>query len=453
VKPTGDGTLDDLLDSGRQNTAYAAIVRRDAGTGKTIYFAFNFPQTIWVIHQGRPVTKDFDGDAYYRSSDNIALGRNIDLELPYADYWLQVLERILTQIPQPFIHQIPPHSDGTVPDMLFHYGGDDECTPGIQVKASNYMKEKGLQYHINLMPDKNGKFAINREEYELIKKNGHAPSLHFDFVKPHYHFTEADLKEQTEQYREAFGETPIATVNHWLMTTGWAEMARWGSSHGMKGDNSRVHSFSPPSNPINTLGFGFGTAYPHFVYDDYNYKNSRIPYVYIPICLYEPRVYKDTREADCQQIHHAIDRAAHFGWTLNVFLHPIYIADDAYNQDCLPAIEELIRYIKEKGYSPLHLSTNGLCLWWFDRSQASVELKEWSTSPDNGKVSISFTASTERAEGVLIKIPLHGSSSFIVSFLLDGQRGKHTIKQQNGQRWAIFMIPSGLHKAEIEVSQ
>ncbi|MCQ6557478.1 hypothetical protein [Paenibacillus mendelii] len=448
VKPVGGELADStiLMDSKGQETEYSAVVHRQVGLGESCYFAFDLPQTIWVIHQGRPVVADLDGDGYFRSSDNIVLGRSLDLELPYADYWLQVLEQALIKIPQPFIHQLPPQPDGAVPDMVLHYGGDDECQPGIQVKASDYMKDKGLPYHINLMPDKNGNFAINTAEYdEIVNKNGHDLSLHFDFVKPLAPFTEAELQEQAEQYVAAFGIMPIATVNHWTMATGWAEMARWASALGMKGDNSRVHVFSPPANPINLLGFGFGSAYPHFVYDDFEHDNIRIPYVYIPINLFEPRIYDETRQEDVNRIHAALDRAAYFGWTLNVFIHPVYIADEAGSVNCLPAIEEILQYARKKGYSIRHLSTNGICQWWFDRSQTALEIAEWkpALNGEEGASSIRFTVETDCPEGVLVKLPLPGkakAASYEVRGLL---HSNNVLRWQNGRLWTICHIPMG----------
>ncbi len=449
VEVEGGESLGTLFDAVQKNLGCEAIVKRSIGLGKTYYFTFDLLQTLWTMHQGRPVVRDIDGDGYYRVGDSLALGRIISLEVPYADYWLQFIERVLTEIPQPIVHQLPPFADGSVPDMLLHYGGDDECTPGIQVKASNYMKNKGLGYHMNIMPDKEGKFAISAEEYRAIQNNGHSLSLHYDFATPHNHFTEADVREQLDQYVAAFGEIPIATVNHYLTHTGWVEQARWASNYGVKGDNSRAHSFTPPYNPINLLGFGFGTVYPHFVYDDHEHGNRRIPYTYIPIALYEPRIYEETRDEDVHRIQHALDRASHFNWTMNVFLHPIYIAGDGWNENCLPAIEEILRYIGEKQYKALHYSTDQLCLWWNERSETNIKNYAINHS-DHGKVeSVSFTVQTASANGIFVKMPVLAQIGEEPNYVIDGEKRSCVIRKQNGIDRAFCYIPEGRHQVEI----
>ncbi len=439
-----------FVNAGRYETEYELIVEQRVGSGKTIFLGFDMPKTIWTMHQGRPVDRDWDGDGYYRTGDAIALGRMTDLELPYADYWLLFLEDLLTQVPQPFVHQLPPSADGELPDMLLHYGGDDECTPGIQVKASEYMKEKGLGYQMNIMQDKSGKFAISAEQYKQIKANGHDLSLHFDFFEPHYHFTEAHLREQLQQYEAAFGETPVATVNHCSMVTaGWTDQARWAAALGMKGDNTRIHSFFPPMNPINLFGCGFGTVYPHFVYDDHKHGNDKIEYVYIPILLFEPRIYDQSRELDIARIRDAIERAAHFRWTLNVFLHPIYLVDPKETVHCWPAVEEILRFIEERQYRVLHYSTNELCLWWFDRAATSVHLDSTSRGDSS---SLTFTVTTPSSQGVYVKLPLPDSASETASYKLDGISTQGIVQRRNAKKWLMCFVPQGSHDIEISVA-
>jgi len=439
-----------LLNAGRAATGHPSVVNGKIGSGETWYFAFDFAQTIWVMHQGRPIDRDYDGDGYYRTGDAIPFSRLHDLEIPYGDYWMQLLEEILSAAPQPFIHQIPPLADGSIPDLLIHFGGDDECTPGIQVKASNYMKERGLPYHMNLMPV-DGKFAIDREAYRAIKNNGHDLSIHFDFVKPHFHYTEADVLEQIELYKEAFGEVPIASVNHWCTGTGWAEHARWASAGGMKGDNSRAHAFNPPYNPINQMGYGFGTVYPHFVYDDYKHHNARIPFVNIPIGFFEPRIYEASMERDIARIHNSVDRAVFFGWTLNMFIHPVYISDDKENQHCLPALNELLRYLDAKGIKAVHHSTNALCLWWIDRSQ--TEINDYAAKKSvNGGTVISFEVKTESANGVLVKLPVPDDYLEPIVYSLDRENREGIIRKQNGLSWVFIRVPKGTHKVKVALA-
>jgi hypothetical protein len=448
VAPGHEAVIEEalLLNAGRTATGCPSVVRTQLEAGKTWYFAFDLTQTIWVMHQGRPIDRDYDGDGYYRTGDAIPFSRLHDLEVPYGDYWLQYLEEILSSTPQPFIHQLPPLPDGSVPDLLIHFGGDDECTPGIQVEASRYMKALGLPYHMNLMPV-NGKFAIDRQEYEIIKNNGHDLSIHFDFVKPHFHYTEADVLEQIQMYTEAFGEVPIASVNHWCTGTGWAEHARWASSGGMKGDNSRAHAFNPPYNPINLMGYGFGTVYPHFVYDDFKHDNARIPFVNIPIGFFEPRIYEESKDRDIARIQLAVERAAYFGWTLNMFIHPVYISDAEHNMHCLPALEELLRYLNEKQFKVKYHSTNQLCLWWMER--ASTRLEHCVMDAGDGGSTLSFEVETQSSDGVLVKIPLNDGNGEAASYSLDGQQRAAAVHRQNGRCWIICHVPRGEHRISV----
>ena len=54
----------------------------------------------------------------------------------------------------PFIYQIPPAEDGSIPDALFYWGGDEYRGPvEDSLFASDWMKAQGLPYHINIESD------------------------------------------------------------------------------------------------------------------------------------------------------------------------------------------------------------------------------------------------------------------------------------------------------------
>ena len=238
----GDSTgLASLYDTDGVDTGYAAITRRDYQRGHAYYFAFNVPQTIWVLHQGIPITHDRDGDGYYRTGDLIAIGDN-EREVLYADEILFLIQNMIAQRPQPMIYAIPP-KEKQIPDALFFWGGDAEAARGTQVWASDWVKERGLPYHINIMRNKDGEFAVTREEAEAIRANGHECSLHYNFIDNFdpLAFTEADVREQWEAFYETYGFHPICTVNHWVRWTGWVETARWMQAVGGRADNSFLH--------------------------------------------------------------------------------------------------------------------------------------------------------------------------------------------------------------------
>jgi hypothetical protein len=106
------------------DTGYAAITKRDYHNGHAYYFAFNVPQTIWVLHQGIPITYDRDGDGYYRTGDLIAIGNN-EREVLYADEILFLIQNMLAQKPQPLIYQMPPINNPLAPFIK----GDNPLAP------------------------------------------------------------------------------------------------------------------------------------------------------------------------------------------------------------------------------------------------------------------------------------------------------------------------------------
>src|SRR5262249_20783543 len=71
VQPETSVELARLYTDQGQDTNCAAITVRELGNGRVFYFGFNVPQTIWVLHQGRPIDRDYDGDGWLRRSDAI----------------------------------------------------------------------------------------------------------------------------------------------------------------------------------------------------------------------------------------------------------------------------------------------------------------------------------------------------------------------------------------------
>jgi len=50
-------------------TEWSAVTDRALGAGRAVYFGFDLAQTMWLLHQGRPVDADRDGDGYWRTPD------------------------------------------------------------------------------------------------------------------------------------------------------------------------------------------------------------------------------------------------------------------------------------------------------------------------------------------------------------------------------------------------
>lgn len=421
-----------------RDTGLAVATARRLGRGWAFYIGFDLAHTIWAIQQGRPIDADYDGDGYFRFGDAMVIGRN-SLRVAYADELLLLLQNMLARGPVPMIHELPA-SKGAVPDALFYFGGDDECQAGVQLSASDFMKSRGLPYHINLMPLR-GSFAIGRKEFRRIRANGHELSLHYNFMDGFAHpgpFAKKDVLKQSALFRKAFGCRPICSVNHWCRWTGWAEPAAWMLAAGGKADNSRINWPSPPLNPVNTLGFAFGTAFPYFFRDDWRRQNASIPFLQEPIVAYEIG-YKG-EEVDFDILHEAIGLAARYHMTMNIFCHPVYIQG---NQACQRAIDELLRYLPAKKLKGVFMGNDELWRWWWQRSKARIRAAHMTEDR------VSFRARCRYRAGFIVKVPLGRRTP--ARCMVDGKGAGFRLERWLGQNWAFVPLPAGEHEVAIEL--
>jgi hypothetical protein len=414
-------------------TANAAISQRALGRGWAFYFAFDVAQTMWAIHQGKPVDADHDGDGYLRSMDARVIREN-ESTVGYTDELHFLLENMVGQQPMPLIHPIPP-VDGEVADALFFIGGDDEGDPKHQVAASDFMRSRGLPYHINLMPV-DGRFVVSREEIEHIEANGHELSLHYDFINEFQHptgFTEDDVRKQAELFRKTFGRPAVCSVNHWCRWAGWAEPARWMRSVGQLGDNSWIGIPSPPLNPVNNIDLSFGTAFPRHVWDDWRHGNERLDFVQEHIVCYEIGYLGEETRFDV--LHRAVDLAAKYRLTMDLFHHPVYLAT---YPACQKAIDELLRYTEERGMRPGFMGNDELARWWARRAEARIG----EAQADGGRVA--FRARCEYPGGFVAKVCLGPASA--AACTVSGAPAEVRVISQFGRRWAYIPLPPGEHE-------
>lgn len=457
VWPTESVELARLYSFFGADTGCAAITMREYGQGRAFYFGFNVPQTMWTLHQGRPLTADYDGDGYYRTSDKRVIGTN-EPEVAYSDELLFLLQNMVATQSWPLLHQLPPvHNEGpgadpgsritdpastlpaaSVPDALFFWGGDDEAAAGTQVWASDWMKSRGLPYHINLMPLR-GAFHLSVEEFQHIKANGHEPSLHYNFIDDFAHpnaFTETDLQAQAELYRRTYGEDPICSVNHWCCWIGWAEPAKWMAAQGGKADNCHIHRGSPPLNPTNMLGFSFGTAFPYYFYDDWRGGNQKIDFLEEPITGYEVGYLAGETRFDV--LHKTIDTAVRYHLTMNLFYHPVNV----YHQEaCRQAIDEVLRYLEEQGHTAVHVGNDELWRWWTARSAGQI------TDVTVEGNTLTCTATCDYPRGFIVKVPLGTATAALAT--CDGLPATVHLDERFGQQWAYMVVPPGRHEIHI----
>jgi len=421
-----------------------AITCCELGRGRAYYFAFNLPQVIWTYHQGRPITDDYDGDGYLRSGDAIIVSGQPTASVPCADLLLLILENMMAPAGVFFVHQLPPLS-GKVPDALFHYGGDDEACEGLQVKMSDIMHAFGLPYHLNVMLGRDGKFHFTDADRMLYEQRGHEFSLHFNFmhfppgVKHPAPLDETEYQRQFHLFVAHYGKVPICTNTHWLRASGWADLARFGTRLGIRGDNSLVHHPTPPLDPVNLFGCPFGTVFPFFVYDDAAHGNARLEFVSIPIGFYEPGScsHEPTHPLHGQnhfrprEYQRVVDLALRYGWTLNIFLHPTHMHST--QSRGREALQCMLSHIAARRARVLHTGTDALCLWWHARSQT-----ECASVPQGWCVGTSHEA------GILLRC-LESALPPRVVFTLDGQVATAERRLRNGRPWLFIYVPPGKH--------
>jgi hypothetical protein len=442
ARPVASLLTPDPAEPGRgraaHETPHAAITQRVLGAGRAIFFAFDVAQAMWTIHQGRPVDRDHDGDGYLRSMDARVIADN-DPGMPHTDVLHLLLQSIVGCQPLPLVHQIPPVG-GEVADALFFFGGDDEGQPHHQLAASSFMRSRGLPYHINLMAV-DGQFALGPGEIEQIRRNGHELSLHYDFITGYAHptgFAQEDVRRQAEAFRRVFGRPPVCSVNHWCRWTGGCEPARWMRDEGQIADNSWFGARSDVLNPVNTVDFSFGSAFPRRLWDDWRRGNEVLRFVQEPIVAYEVGYRGD--QTDFPRLHDAVDLALQYHLTMNLFYHPVYIATSA---TCQQALDELLRYLGARGARACFVGNDALAQWWLTRSEARVEDVQLSAD------GLHFEASCEHPDGFVVKVCLGAGEAGTCA--ASSCATDVCVVQEFGGNWAYVALPPGRHQVRLTV--
>jgi len=428
LEPSPEGReLARLLSLRGRDLGRPAITLREVGEGQAVYFCFNVAQTVWALHHGRPIEDDYDGDGKLRFSDGM-ITRPFTTRVPYADMLLYLLRNLIARRGLPFVHALPPTPAGDIPDCLFHYGGDDEGQPDNQLLASGVMKELGLGYHVNIMPNPQGEFAMSQAEYDQLKANGHEPSLHLNFIDGVEHpcrFTRAQVQQQVDWYVAAFGELPVCTVFHWVTWHGWTEIAEWLAGAGVKADNSRFHQYCPPANPVNSVGFGFGTGLPFFHYRDWRKDNDRLRFLGMPIGGYEVGYLRD--EVQFHTLRQAIDMARFWHLPWNLFYHPVYLSQ---YPACPEGIKQGLEYIERLGLKVMHWGNDRATQWWLARSEASLEPAE-----------AGLTVRCDWEDGCIVQMLDTGETPRV-----DGAPATCVRREEHGGMWLYVTIPAGEHE-------
>ncbi|MEW6753934.1 MAG: hypothetical protein AB1505_23580 [Candidatus Latescibacterota bacterium] len=421
-----------------RDSGLPAVTGRRMGAGHAFYFAFDAAQTLWVLQQGRPVDRDWDGDGYLRRTDASVVADN-SRGVPYADAVHFLLENMVGRLPVPLVDPIPPRQGRPAPALLY-FGGDDECTPGIQVPASDFMAARGLPYHLNLMPGE-GRFALSPQEQAQVEANGHELALHYDFTTGYQHpcgFARQDVLAQARLFRARFGRDCVCSVNHAVRWVGWAEPGRWMREAGGRADNSFFGWTSPPTNPVNTLGFVHGSAFPRRLWDDAEHGNAPLDFLEIPITGYE--LGYEGESFLPERVSQALDLALAHHLTLEFFYHPVYIAR---YPACRRAIDELVRLLGLLETPPVLMGPDQVCRWWEARSRARL------TGALRRGQEVRFAAACDWPEGFVVRVPV--GQELPAEVRVDGRPQPTEWRTERGQHWLCVPLGAGRHEVEVRL--
>jgi len=410
--------------------------------GSVWYFTFDLPKTLWVSAMGKPVyegVEEFPWAA--RIVDSRITPCGYDTSIAYGDYFMYILQTVIARLGYPMLHRLPPTPDGEVPDLLLFYGGDEDATESkVTLRAAEIMKERGLPYHINLMPDgEDVSYTLTDEEFDYLTSLGIELSFHYQMNtwEKWAFFSRENFRLQYREYLRRFGTPAVSTVGHCLITKGWAERGRFLSELGVKGDNVRLAELTPPGelNAFNLHGFAFGVTFPFFMREDAEHGNRKLPFVEMQISYYEPRIGGEYLGGE-KKIRTCLDRAAFFGRVINLFLHPHYITDN-YGYDnglTLAALDEVERYLAERGYKAIHTTPDKVCLFWHERDASYASVPVYGK---NGEVICRVYSSCQ--DGLIVRFPLLYDDQYPTDVLVDGNHSEAEIKQVDGLKW--IMVP------------
>lgn len=418
------------------------------GAGRAGWFAFDVAKTVWLLHQGRPAPDHPENGKYARAQDMSILGANTRL-VPYADELCWLLQNMIASQPHPFIYQVPPQA-GQVADALLYYGGDEYHGPtSLSIKAAEFMKELGLPYQTNIESDVH---PMTREEHQLIRSLGTE-------VSAYYHLYEEDgftMKEdhylrQSDRFFERFGYRPVATVNHCIRWKGWTEPAKWMLKAGTRADNGFSNKCVSNDNHFRnsaSFGFGFGTSFPFYFWDDWRGDNARIDFMEQPIVGYEfghrtsTSVNRDPDTRAPEDLHLAIGLALKYHCVMNLFYHPANLAN---SPTCRDALREIVRYIEYRQARVVHMNNRMVAEWWDARHASTVRNEIISAN------SIRFASDCRYDGGMVVKVPLAGTVNATAH--CDGAAATTRCVREFGRDWLYVVVPKGKHDIAVQWSK
>jgi len=425
-----------------QTTDYSAISWSRYGKGYAGYFAFDVAKTIWLLHQGRPIPESAGNHRQGpRTFDLSIIGQN-SRKIPYADEMCTVVQNMIAQSGLPFVFQVPP-KEGRVCDALLYWGGDEYYGPTeLSLNASDWMREKGLPYHINIEAENH---PMSKEQARHILDNGHEISAYYHKLQAlGWEAGEELYVRQSDEFFQRFGRRPVTTVNGVLLWNGWVDSARWMEKAGSKADNSFAGhpvSLDHPEGNMPYFGFGFGTTYPFTFYDNHTHGNRRIDILEQPIVCYEighrgSLLDSETKATD--DVHLPVEMALQYHWVMNMFYHPHYIADFP---RCREAIEEILDTIDRAGATVVHMGNDELYRWW--RARENVTMTNLLVQDS----STSLALTCDWPDGVIVKLLVDKA---VHKVLIDDLAcDSYEVREEFAGKWLYVVVPQGRHQINV----
>ncbi len=336
----------------------------------TVYFSFDLPATLWRAADGHPTVEPRPPFPFGRIPDGSVLPTGYDHRIAYADSYQRFLLTLFLGRGIPSVHPLPP-KEGNASQLLLYFAGDDDsCEPEVILEASRRMAERGLPYHVNMMPlDTLEGFTMNDEQIAVIRSRGHELAVHYNFAC--FPYDDDGWRKQNELFAAKVGGENCCPVNHALIQIGTnAERCRREEALGHLGDNSKFQYAPDPDdiNAFNVTGFAFGSAFPRFTIDDAAHDNREFSLCEVYNSYFEPRIRSGAPE-EYAKLYGYLDAGAFYCRTLQFFLHPHYLTD-VYgpSRPTLDALDAALAYVKERGFRTVFTATDALTHWWHDRA-------------------------------------------------------------------------------------
>lgn len=350
-----------------------ALVRR----GDVFEFCFDLAGSVWFSSDG--FEPDPPPSYFYiqRTPDKRPLSDDDEAHgYAYNDMLVGEIEKILRIFGVSAIYRLMPNEDGSAPDMMMNFSGDDDfCGERIMLSATLAMEKLGLPYHINAMTKPSADFAFGKDTFDLLKSHGCEVALHTNFSGSPY--SSETVAVQCKKFEKIFGIHPYTNTNHCFVQGGNnAERLRWFDAAGIKADNSKLGDFNPANiNSFDICGFGFGSSFPRFSLDDAEHANRAFSTLEIPINYYEPRLY--TEDSSTEKLIGYVDGGADYARIVGFFIHPHYLFEGGGGtESTLRALNVVKEHIEHHNYSVLMTTTNRITEFWHERAKTTLEYGE-----------------------------------------------------------------------------